>query len=105
MRLHTGETQYQVTQAWTWPQREKLGQELLRHLAEAIINHWDTRDLKFESDAHTLLSRCKKSLELDGFIFKGTVLLIPEEDVLDAKEEAGVLQHLYKDLQLEDSET
>src|SRR5689334_15954488 len=29
MKLHTGETQYDITPKWTWEQRQKLGQEYL----------------------------------------------------------------------------
>lgn len=104
MKLHTAESQYPVTQDWTWAQREKLGQQYLQQLAEAIVNHWDTRSY-VGSNVQETLSRCRKKLELDGFVFSGQRLLAPEEDVLDAKEEAGVLEQLYKELRLQEFET
>jgi hypothetical protein len=106
MKLHTGESQYAATQDWTWPQREKLGQEYLRQLAEAILVHWSQRDLTYAGSAvPERISRCKSRLELDGFTIKGSKIVIPEEDVLDAQEEAGVLEQLYRELGLGDPET
>src|SRR5262245_23378374 len=41
MKIHTGESQFSATADWTWPQRERLGQQLLRQIAEATINRYD----------------------------------------------------------------
>ena len=106
MKLHTGEAQYAVTEAWSWQQRERLGQQYLQQLAEAIPNHWSGRNSQLISSITVdLIPECRKRLELDGFVFRGTTLLAPEEDALDAREEAGVLQQLYKDLRLGEAET
>jgi hypothetical protein len=106
MQLHTGEAQYPVTIEWSWQQREKLGQQHLQQLAEAILNHCSAQGPQYwASDTKELILNCRKRLDLDGFTFRGAVLVAPEEDALDAKEEAGVLQQLYKDLKLGEAET
>jgi hypothetical protein len=87
MKLHTGETLFNATDGWSWDQREKLGQQYLQDLAEDILQHSNA----FEDD----VKECRSSLELDGFTCKGNRLLAPESDVLDTKEEAGVLESLY----------
>src|SRR3989442_13385468 len=43
MKLHTGESSYEATEGWSWAQRGKLGQQYLRQLAEAIIDHWQNK--------------------------------------------------------------
>jgi hypothetical protein len=103
LRIHTGESLVSVTASWTWQQREKLGQQLLRDLAEDITKQWKARD-RWGSVKH-LLDQLYPSLELDGYVFRGDVLLAPEEDVLDVKEESGVLQDLYRGLQLPNQDT
>jgi len=95
LKIHTGESLEPATPNWTWPQRERLGQELLRRLAEDLAKRSKGRvDPKF-----------LQSLEFDGYIFRGDDLLAPEEDVLDAEEQSGVLQDLYKELQLQNQAT
>jgi hypothetical protein len=104
MKLHTGETQAAVTSTWTWPQREKLGQELLHTLAADILAH--VADAKYvPDDAKARVAELKASLELSGYVFKHGTLLAPEADVLDAKEESGVLEALWTELGLGDQET
>ncbi len=98
MKLHTGETQYPVTLDWSWEQRQQLGQKYLQQLAEAILRHSG-------ADSSEALQRCRSKLELDGFTLRDGHLLAPEEDALDAKEAAGVLEQLYSELQLPDEET
>lgn len=100
LKIHTGESLVTATENWSWPQREKLGQQLLRDLAE------DTARL-LEGYKSTLssLDQFKKSLELDGYVFRGDVLLSPEEEVLDVKEESGVLRELYRELNLPNQDT
>jgi hypothetical protein len=102
LKIHTGESLYPSTQGWTWPQREKLAQELLRHLAEDLAKWW--RGVR-HTDVRDDLKELLRSLELDGYAFRGDALLAPEEDVLDAKEQSGVLQDLHRELQLENQDT
>jgi hypothetical protein len=106
MKLHTGEAQYSATPDWTWAQREKLGQQYLQQLAEAILGHWSAGDSRYmPGGIDSLTTGVRNRLELDGYTFAGTTLLAPEEDALDAEEEAGALQRLYGDLHLGASET
>ena len=73
LRIHTGESLQPSTPNWTWPQREKLGQELLRDLAEDLARWWkdatyvtsDVKDalIKFPSSSSltatfSVLRRC-----------------------------------------------
>lgn len=104
MKLHTGESQYQATKDWTWPQRQVLGQQYLHQLAEVILNHWEK---KGDGGSHPqkLVAESQRLLELDGFVRRGSHLLVPEQDILDVREEAGVLEQLYVDLGLADRET
>ena len=44
----------------------------------------------------------QRTLELDGYIYSNGVLLIPEESVLEEKEEEGVLESLIIGLKLSD---
>lgn len=99
MRLHTGETQSSATANWDWEQRKRLGQRYLQNLSEDILVH-------LQAAAHTAsehterFEKLKRSLELDGYVFRDGVLMRPESDVLDVQEEAGVLQNLYSELAL-----
>ena len=95
----------EATPTWTWPQREKLGQEFLRDLAEDVIAWWDKRDAAATYQRPRTSQECIQSLELDGYSFRGETLLAPETDVLDAKEEGGVLRDLYNGLALPNEET
>jgi len=56
-------------------------------------------------DGKNVVTKFHQSLELDGYVFRGDALLAPEEDVLDAKEQSGVLQDLYRELQLQNQDT
>jgi hypothetical protein len=47
----------------------------------------------------------QRTLELEGYMYRGGVVLVPEEAVLDTQEEQGVLLDLAKSLHLEDLET
>lgn len=102
LQIHTGESLQPATPDWTWPQRERRGQELLRDLAEDIAKWWKG---KGSFDVKDVLTKFVQSLELDGYAFRGDALLAPEEDVLDAKEQSGVLQDLYKELELQNQDT
>jgi len=77
---------------------------LLQDLAEDVAT-WRKGVDYWSADARDALTKFLQSLELDGFGFRGDALLAPEEDVLDAKEQGGVLQDLYKELQLQNQDT
>jgi hypothetical protein len=97
MKLHTGESLATATEGWSWEQRRKLGQKYLQDLAEDILTHSNA----FEDD----VKACRRRLELDGFTFKDSKILAPESDVLETKEEAGVLESLYAELNLANKDT
>lgn len=78
-------------------------------LTTDILNK-SNEDSKTESDGIQTSIRSKiielvKSLELDGYIYNNSRLLIPESDVLDIKEEKGVLENLFNLLGLQNKET
>jgi hypothetical protein len=104
LKIHTGESLAPTTPDRTSAQRERLGQELLRDLAEDIAKWWKGAG---DAGSHVRedLTKFFQTLELDGYAFHGDTLLAPEEDVLDAKEQSGVLQDLYKELQLQNEDT
>ncbi len=109
MQLHTGETQYEVTQEWTWEQREHLGQEYLQNLAADVLNRWHSEwknaSKYSKPDIDEEINRLLKTLELDGFVYQDSRLLAPESDVLDVQEESGVIDALYATLGLGNKET
>ncbi len=104
MKLHTGETLFDATDGWTWQQRQRLGQRYLVNLAEDMLqtlpNEQYIKDKTRES-----ATAMQRQLELDGYVYQDGKLLFSEEDVLDTQEEAGILQTLYQQLALGESET
>ena len=99
LKLHTGESLTSATKDWTWENRQKLGQRLLRSLAEDQLqwyetireNQWLWNHL-YASTADELVRR----LELDGYIFQGGRLLFQQSDVLDVEQERSILEMLYQ---------
>jgi len=102
LKLHTGESI--AAPDWTWQQRQKLGQVQLVELAEDILLYWEDKKGTISSSTLEKLSKLRKSLELDGYEFRGAKLLVPEADVVDVEEETGVLHRLYDDLALPNRE-
>jgi hypothetical protein len=105
MKLHTGETQSRATLKWDWAARQKLGQEYLTDLAKDILNHHKSGNGRPRYGAAPTdkppgqsLLQC---LELDGYVYRDSRLIVPETDVLDAQEERGVLATLFCDLRLD----
>lgn len=99
MQLHTGETLSSGTPDLTWPQRETLGQRYLKNLAEDILNQLETS--KYISGDHaSLIKSLVSNLELDGYIYSDSQLLIPESDIFDSNEEKGILESLFRLLNL-----
>jgi hypothetical protein len=105
MKINTGESLIEVTKAWTFPQREKLGQRYLKDLAEDMIEYCEME--KVSSDTQDQISKLKSKLELDGYIWNpvSKKLLFSEEAVLDVKEEQGVLTTLVNQLSLDNKDT
>lgn len=106
MRLHTGESLVAATKNWTWHQREQLGQQHLKDLAEDLVEYWHDRPRGYsDRDIDGVINNLKRGLELDGYVFRGRTLLAPESDVLDAAEQTGVLESVYAELGLAERET
>lgn len=97
LKIHTGESIVEATKNWSWQQREKLGQRLLRELARDHLRWFrqqDTTAFWMRDDvkpAEELLRR----LELDGYLFKDGDLLQQQADVLNVEEEKDILQALF----------
>jgi hypothetical protein len=106
MKLHTGESLANATQGWTWKQREQLGQQYLFELAEDVLNDWNKEtDAREKNDLTDLVKGLHSNLELDGYTYQNSRLLIPERDVLDVAEKVGVLETLFTSLALENKDT
>jgi hypothetical protein len=103
LRLNTGETLVSVTQDWSWENRKKLGQDLLFHLSEDIVNYMFEKmsDKYLSLKVGPLISPLVSNLELDGYIYKGNKLFYSEASVFDEAEEQGILEKLIRDLHLD----
>jgi hypothetical protein len=108
LKLHTGETQANVTPQWTWGQRQNLGQQYLENLAEDILNSWYTKWMQeqdFNKPSYEKsIDLLRRNLELDGYIYINLRLLAPEKDVLDTEAETGLLKNLFTSLTLANSD-
>jgi len=100
MKLHTGETQTDATPNWNWEQREQLGQQYLRQLAEDILNANSDAYIATPSGTPSPFEKLRRALELDGYIYRDGKLIASESDVLDVQEEQGILDNLYTSLSL-----
>jgi hypothetical protein len=107
MRLHTGESVVKATPDWDWKQREALGQRLLRELAQAIMTARETEPEfgRYRETEKKAVDEMRRLLELEGYVYKNGVLLVPEESLLDEQEEQGLLESLFDELALKDRST
>lgn len=103
MRLHTGESLAKVTPEWMPEARKLFGQRLLRDLAQSILVARQEPGFEsyYGSDSRAV-DAMEKQLELDGYLFRDGMLLVPEETVLDEAEEQGVLVALSTSADLSD---
>jgi hypothetical protein len=105
LKIHTGESMSSATKDWSWNDRQKLGQRLLRDLAEDMLIWYET----FRSTEWLWKQYAPKAgeltrrLELDGYIFREGKLLPPQSDVLDVEQERSILETLYQASGLERS--
>lgn len=100
MKLHTGETLEPATLDWDEKQRQRLAQRYIRDLAEDILQKPLSDGIRTDDPILELLSSLKRNLELDGYAYKDSRLIEPEEDVLDIVEEEGILTSLFAELSL-----
>jgi len=104
MRLHTGETVASATPDWTWQQRSKPGQRLLRDLTEDVLI-WAQDPQTYVADSiKKRLPKLISELELDGYIFRDGKLYHTEAAVLDTEDEQGILEKLIQDLGLDNEQ-
>ena len=103
-RVHTGESLVSETPEWSWKQRQALGQRLLGDLACSLISARlnDSNVEIYGPNQRDAVDQMRRLLELDGYVYKDGVLLIPEETVLDEEEEQGVIERLFGDLGLQE---
>ncbi|MCJ7508091.1 MAG: hypothetical protein MUO85_05085, partial [candidate division Zixibacteria bacterium] len=100
-----------ATPDWTWEQREKLGHQYLHNLAEDLLNDLEKKIADggfsdfYKSHYERELKNLLKNLELDGYMYKNSILLTPESDVFDVKEEEGVLKTIFASLGLSNQTT
>lgn len=101
LQLHTGESLKNLGSRSLSPEVcAKLGQEYLHKLTEDILTA-AMQGPRQVPGKRVLLS----SLELDGYRYRDSKLLAPEEDVIDVEEERGLLEALATSLQLDDRQT
>lgn len=121
-QIHTGESLNQMTINWNSTDKIELGQNLLKKLAEDIINIYEDKkpniitilpgeknDTSLETikmlnkriiKPFTMIGSLKKQLELDGYIYRDGVLYFSESSVIKEKEEQSYLQLLINSLPL-----
>ncbi|MBI5569888.1 MAG: hypothetical protein HY914_08085 [Desulfomonile tiedjei] len=108
MKLHTGESLWVPnTQNWSWDNAQRIGQTYLRKLAQDILGFWTTEGRTYRPDdqGQNRLQTLWGSLQLDGYGYSRQLLLAPETDVLETKEETGVIRTLYSELGLASKDT
>jgi hypothetical protein len=107
LKIHTGESSFSATLEWSWPNRQALGQRILKDLAECLIRQRLTDpdfELHTDKDKNTV-DLMQRTLELDGYIYRDNFLWVPEESVIEEAEEQGVLENLMTSLKLSDIPT
>lgn len=103
LKIHTGESLVGATPDWPWDKRQDLGQQYLERLSQDFLlwfkensgDKWTVGQHKENND------ELMRRLEIDGYLFDGTILLKSEEEVLDVEAERGLLHSLYRSLSLE----
>lgn len=105
LKIHTGESISSATKDWSWNDRQKLGQRLLRDLAEDMLIWYETiRSTEWLWKLYApKADELTRRLELDGYIFREGKLLLQQSDVLDVEQERSILETLYQASGLERS--
>jgi hypothetical protein len=103
--LHTGETLKQVAPDGTGPQQTSLGQDLLTKLAGDILKHIEKNSSTYPpAYLQSQIADLMSSLQLDGYKYQDSRLLISESEVFDTQDSTDILSTLYKELDLDNSE-
>lgn len=97
LKIHTGESLVPATDNWSWQQREKLGQRILKDLARDHLRWYETikGDSFYGKDYADPADEVRRRLELDGYIYRDGELLQQQSDILNVEEETGILQSLF----------
>lgn len=106
LKLHTGESLYDVTANWQWDKRQALGQNYLKNLARDMLRFYEEnfQDRLSGPTAKNSHEELLRRLEIDGYSFKDGQLYQTEPDVLNVEEEIGLLEKLHISLKLSDRE-
>ena len=94
LKLHTGESIVSATKDWSWEQRQKLGQRLLRDLAEGQMIWYESlrsNDWMWNNLYREKANELQRRLELDGYLFGDGLLLQQQADVINIEEEKSIL--------------
>lgn len=104
MKLHTGESLSNATINWSWEQRMKLGQRLIKDLAEDILNHVQTLSVTY-SDVISNKNNLISTLELDGYLYRDNIIYFSESSIIDVEETHGILAKLILLTSIENHDT
>lgn len=102
MRLHTGESLASATADWSWDQRRKLGQRLLRDLARDQMRFLEkAQESQYFGKAYApQFQELRRRLELDGYVYQDGDLYQQQVDLLDVEAEKDVLRVLFRKARL-----
>lgn len=91
-----------ATKEWSWEQRQKLGQRLLRDLAEGQMAWYEGfRSTDWMWKIYSAkAAELQRRLELDGYLYRDGKLLQQQADVLNVEEEKSILKSLYESANL-----
>jgi len=103
MRIHTGESLTSATESWSWEQRRKLGQRLLRDLARDQLRFLEqVKDSPYFGKTFVAeFQELHRRLELDGYVYQDRELYQQQTDLLDVEAERDILKALYEKAKLQ----
>jgi hypothetical protein len=101
MNFHTGRSTADAMRKDTVEEQQRVGRQFLQRLAEDILTMYhDWPNNRLKRRLKPTFARLLRRLELDGYAYKPPRLHAPENDVIDTREEKGVLEDLYDSLAL-----
>ena len=97
LKIHTGEALVPATKDWTWQQRKKLGQRILRELSRDYLRWYEKiRDHPLQGKEYkSYAEKIQRRLELDGYVYRDGELMQQQSDVLNVEEESQILNSLF----------
>lgn len=102
MRIHTGESLASATTEWSWEQRKKLGQRLLRDLARDHLRFLEkAKETPYFAKTYTAeFQDLLRRLELDGYVYRDGNLYQQQTDLLDVDAERDIIRALFEQAKL-----